>query len=108
MSNIERVVLVRHSIFDIKSLSYRSPLLTRPSRRYLLTMSKPEAAEPAVKEARRIDVAGTASKIISNIEKVIIGKRPQITMAVISGPSSRVIDMPTTSATKTFAPNCLS
>ena len=29
-----------------------------------------------------IDVAGTANRIIANIEKVIIGKRPQITLAV--------------------------
>jgi MoxR-like ATPase len=29
-----------------------------------------------------VDVAGTASRIIANIEKVVIGKRPQITLAV--------------------------
>jgi MoxR-like ATPase len=29
-----------------------------------------------------IDVAGTAGRIIANIEKVVIGKRPQITLAV--------------------------
>ncbi len=29
-----------------------------------------------------IDVAGTANRIIANIEKVVIGKRPQITLAV--------------------------
>jgi len=29
-----------------------------------------------------IDVAGTANRIIANIEKVIIGKRPQLTLAV--------------------------
>ena len=28
-----------------------------------------------------IDVAGTANRIIANIEKVVIGKRPQITLA---------------------------
>ena len=29
-----------------------------------------------------IDVAATAGRIIANIEKVVIGKRPQITLAV--------------------------
>jgi len=35
-------------------------------------------------------------------------ERPQTMMAVISGPSSRVIERPTRSATKMLAPNCLS
>jgi len=48
-------------------------------------MSKPEAgSEPLVKEARRIDVAATAAKIVSNIEKVIIGKRQQISLALVA------------------------
>jgi MoxR-like ATPase len=48
-------------------------------------MSKPEAANySAPKEARRADVAGTASRIIANIEKVIIGKRPQISLALVA------------------------
>ncbi len=40
-------------------------------------MSKPD-------EARRpsVDVAGIAEKILANVEKVIIGKRPQITLAL--------------------------
>src|ERR1700722_12808426 len=29
-----------------------------------------------------VDVAGTAGRIIANIEKVVIGKRPQLTLAV--------------------------
>jgi MoxR-like ATPase len=36
------------------------------------------------KEPRRADVAATAAKIVGNIEKVIIGKRPQITMALVA------------------------
>src|ERR1700746_635471 len=47
-------------------------------------MSKPETAEPAVNEARRIDVASLTAKIIGNIEKVIIGKRPQISLAIVA------------------------
>jgi MoxR-like ATPase len=42
-------------------------------------MSKPdEARRPAV------DVAGTAQKILANMEKVIIGKRQQITLALVA------------------------
>src|SRR5262252_6433405 len=51
-------------------------------------MSRPDGgAEPAAREGRRsapIDVAATASKIISNMEKVIIGKRQQITLALVA------------------------
>jgi MoxR-like ATPase len=48
-------------------------------------MSKSEVdGDPVAKEARRIDVAATASKIIANIEKVIIGKRPQISLALVA------------------------
>src|SRR5438876_7468677 len=47
-------------------------------------MANPETAEPAVKEARRIDVASITARIVTNIEKVILGKRPQITLAVVA------------------------
>src|SRR5438270_10331465 len=48
-------------------------------------MSKSDpVAEPAVREARRVDVAGTAGKILANIEKVIIGKRQQITTCLVA------------------------
>jgi MoxR-like ATPase len=48
-------------------------------------MSKTDANnERSPKEARRSDVAATAGKILANIEKVIIGKRPQITMALVA------------------------
>jgi len=48
-------------------------------------MSKSEAAsETPAKEARRADVTGTASKLIANIEKVIIGKRQQVTLALVA------------------------
>jgi MoxR-like ATPase len=48
-------------------------------------MSKPESAsEPAAKENRRSDVAGVSSRIIANIEKVILGKRHQLTLALVA------------------------
>src|ERR1051326_1377794 len=47
-------------------------------------MSKPEAGSEPVKEARRVDVAGTTAKIVANIEKVVIGKRPQITLCLVA------------------------
>jgi MoxR-like ATPase len=40
--------------------------------------------EPSAKDTRRPDVAATAQKILANIEKVIIGKRPQITLALVA------------------------
>src|SRR5713101_4579159 len=46
-------------------------------------MSKPEVDAPA-KDARRPDVAAVASRIVQNIEKVIIGKRQQVTLAIIA------------------------
>src|SRR5713101_6350497 len=46
-------------------------------------MSKPEVDAPA-KDARRPDVAAVASRIVQNIEKVIIGKRQQVTLALIA------------------------
>src|SRR3984893_429223 len=48
-------------------------------------MPKPEtAAEQNVKAPHHSDVAGTTAKIVGNIEKVIIGKRPQITLALVA------------------------
>jgi MoxR-like ATPase len=46
-------------------------------------MSKSDA-DPPVKEARRADAAATVQKIIANMEKVIIGKRPQITLTLVA------------------------
>ena len=47
-------------------------------------MSKSDGGnEPSAKETRR-DVAATAQKILANIEKVIIGKRQQITLALVA------------------------
>jgi MoxR-like ATPase len=37
-----------------------------------------------VKDGRRADAAATAQKIIANMEKVIIGKRPQITLTLVA------------------------
>ena len=46
-------------------------------------MSKSDGGnEPAAK--RRHDVAAMAQRLIANIEKVIIGKRPQITLALVA------------------------
>src|SRR5262249_30396271 len=36
------------------------------------------------REARRVDVAATANKLIANMEKVILGKRQQITLALVA------------------------
>src|SRR4051794_12998163 len=58
-------------------------------------MSRVEGGnEPAAREGRRaaaeaaaragVDVAATAQKILANMEKVIIGKRPQITLALVA------------------------
>jgi MoxR-like ATPase len=54
-------------------------------------MSRPEGgAEPSAREARRAgpqpadSVAAVASKILANMEKVIIGKRQQITLALVA------------------------
>jgi MoxR-like ATPase len=44
------------------------------------------AGEPAAREPRRqsVDVAAVANKVLANIEKVIIGKRQQITLALVA------------------------
>jgi MoxR-like ATPase len=49
-------------------------------------MAKTEAttAEPVGREAKPVDAAATAAKIVTNIEKVIIGKRHQLAMAVVT------------------------
>src|SRR6266849_3516422 len=48
-------------------------------------MSKPEAVtDQAARENRRADVAGISAKIVANIEKVIIGKRSQVTLALVA------------------------
>jgi MoxR-like ATPase len=43
-----------------------------------------EGSEPQAREARPADVAAVAGRIISNIEKVIIGKRQPITLALVA------------------------
>ncbi len=48
-------------------------------------MSKSEAGnEPSAKEPRKVEVAETAAKILGNVEKVILGKRAQITLALVA------------------------
>src|SRR5262245_4207202 len=48
-------------------------------------MSRPDSSDAPGKEARKsADVAVTASKILANIEKVILGKRQQITLALVA------------------------
>jgi MoxR-like ATPase len=50
-------------------------------------MSKGDGANEAAREGRRaanVDVAATAARIIANVEKVILGKRPQITLALVA------------------------
>jgi MoxR-like ATPase len=43
-----------------------------------------EPRRPAPEAAGEIDVAGTAAKILANVEKVIIGKRNPITLALVA------------------------
>jgi MoxR-like ATPase len=48
-------------------------------------MSRPDSSEPAGKEVRKaIDVATLTAKIVANIEKVILGKKQQITVALVA------------------------
>src|SRR5580692_3898482 len=48
-------------------------------------MSKPAAGtEAPAAEAKPIDVAGVAQKILANVEKVIIGKRAQISLCLVA------------------------
>jgi MoxR-like ATPase len=48
-------------------------------------MSKLEAgSEPLAREARVADVAATVTKIVANMEKVIIGKRQQLVQAMVA------------------------
>jgi MoxR-like ATPase len=48
-------------------------------------MSRVDGADPAKGDARRaVDVAATANKIIANMEKVIIGKRPQLLLTLVA------------------------
>jgi MoxR-like ATPase len=47
-------------------------------------MSKSDGNDTPTREARRSEVAATAQKIIANMEKVIIGKRHQITLALVA------------------------
>jgi MoxR-like ATPase len=49
-------------------------------------MSRIDAGEGAAREGRRaaLDVMATANKVLANIEKVILGKRPQITLCLVA------------------------
>src|SRR5437868_1350675 len=48
-------------------------------------MSRPQAAsEAAPKTNPPVDVPAVANKLVANIEKVILGKRPQITLALVA------------------------
>src|SRR5579862_1934700 len=48
-------------------------------------MSKNESVKEApAKDARRADVAAVVQRIVANIEKVILGKRSQITLALVA------------------------
>jgi MoxR-like ATPase len=49
-------------------------------------MSRIDGPSEAAREARRaaVDVAATANKIVANMEKVIIGKRPQVTLCLVA------------------------
>ncbi|HKI34480.1 MAG TPA: MoxR family ATPase [Gemmataceae bacterium] len=47
-------------------------------------MSRNDGNETAPRESRRSEVAATTQKIIANMEKVIIGKRHQITLTLVA------------------------
>src|SRR5581483_11840218 len=47
-------------------------------------MSRNEPADPPTKDPRPADVAATAMKIVANMEKVIIGKRQEIILALVA------------------------
>ncbi len=49
-------------------------------------MSRIDAGEGPTRESRRAaaDVQATANKVLANIEKVILGKRPQITLCLVA------------------------
>jgi MoxR-like ATPase len=47
-------------------------------------MSKSDGNDTPTREARRSEVAATAQKIIANMEKVVIGKRHQITLTLVA------------------------
>jgi MoxR-like ATPase len=69
-----------------RALKRSQKALPNPSSEgYVLNMAKSETVgEAPAKEDRRADVGATASKIIANIEKVIIGKRQQVSMALVA------------------------
>ncbi len=47
-------------------------------------MSKSDGNDTPARDARRSEVATTAQKIIANVEKVVIGKRHQITLTLVA------------------------
>src|SRR5258708_448689 len=47
-------------------------------------MAKSDAADREPPSSPAINVAAIANKIIANVEKVIIGKRPQVTLALVA------------------------
>ncbi len=47
-------------------------------------MSKGEGETPTKGAAGRVDVAATAAKVLTNVEKVILGKRAQIKIALVA------------------------
>src|ERR1043165_9778086 len=49
-------------------------------------MSRIDGGEGPAKAARQaaLDVMGTVNKVLANVEKVIIGKRPQITLCLVA------------------------
>ncbi len=49
-----------------------------------MSKSDPAVEQQSGKESKRTDVAGLAGKIIGNMEKVILGKRHQLTLCLVS------------------------
>ena len=44
----------------------------------------PKVPKPTARKRKAIDVATTAAKLVGNIEKVILGKKQQITLALVA------------------------
>ena len=65
-------------------LVHRSTMIPRTHSRSDHLMSKTEAPEVTPKETRPVNVAAIAAKILANVEKVIIGKRQQILLALVA------------------------
>src|SRR5262249_8009524 len=76
---------IRRAVAPARPSGYAGGSHRLPERPAGAFMSRPDSSDAPGKEARKsVDVAVTASKILANIEKVILGKRQQITLALVA------------------------